>query len=83
MQPYWFRLGWFGYIHFDERFKWSCYLVSTTVGGSDHNSINFTVLKHRFHLLRHLLRMSFQQLPRSALFADSETGWKKAEVVSL
>ncbi|VDP75791.1 unnamed protein product [Schistosoma curassoni] len=43
----------------------------------DDNAICVTILKRRLRWLGHVLRMSFQRVPRRALFADAGTGWKK------
>ncbi|CAH8485786.1 unnamed protein product [Schistosoma haematobium] len=46
-------------------------------GHRDDNAIGVTILKHRIRWLGHVLRMSSQRIPRSALLADAGTGWKK------
>ncbi|VDO73295.1 unnamed protein product [Schistosoma margrebowiei] len=46
-------------------------------GHRDDNTIDVTILKHRFRWLGHVLQMSSQTIPRRALFSDAGTGWKK------
>ncbi|VDP59407.1 unnamed protein product, partial [Schistosoma mattheei] len=46
-------------------------------GHRDDNAIGVTILKRRIRWIGHVLRMSSQRIPRRALLADSETGWKK------